>query len=101
MSRRLRAAEPVGADAELFEYFRQLVGRMLAVAHQLFQIVRRDPEIARDPIELGAIELPHLVHLAAMLQPACKGLDEVLDDGYGLLAVLMESSIRTAELERD
>src|SRR3954463_7665972 len=54
---------------------------MLAVTDQILQIVRRDPEIVRDPVEIGAVELPNLVQLAAMLQPARKGLDEVLDDG--------------------
>lgn len=53
----------------------QLVGGVLAVADQRLQIVRRDPEVARDAVEIGAIELPHLVHLAAMLQPTRKGFD--------------------------
>src|SRR3954466_13638382 len=77
----MRAAEPFGADAELLQHLRQFVGGVLAVANQLFEIVRRDPQILRDAIEIGAVELPDLVQLAAMLQPACKGLDEVLDNG--------------------
>ena len=78
---RLRAAEAFGADAELLQHHRQLVGGVLAVTDQLFQIVGCDPQIVRDPVEIGAIELPYLVQLAAMLQPARKGVDEVLDDG--------------------
>jgi hypothetical protein len=46
------------------------------VADQLVEIVGRDPEIAGDAVELGAVEPAHLVQLAAMLEPIGECADQ-------------------------
>src|ERR1700740_908054 len=57
---------------------------MRSLAGQLFQVDRRNPQIARDTVKLVTIELSYLSHLATMLEPVGKGRDHELEAGIGL-----------------
>src|ERR1700752_3986767 len=70
---RQRACQIVRVNAERLEQPWQLVRRMLPLMNQTFQLDGRNPQIARDAVELDTVELPHLADLATMLEPVGEG----------------------------
>src|SRR5579863_3545929 len=78
--KRLRARESFRINAESPEQFRQFVGRMRSLADERIEVSGCNAKFARDAGEFAAIEAAQFTDFPAMVEPATKSIDHIVDD---------------------
>ena len=81
----LRAREVRDVDAERLQHFRHFVGAVRSGPNQPLEIIRRNPEVVRDQVEIGPVHAADFAQLAAVLEPVGELVDQVLDGGIAFV----------------